>query len=165
MLYMKAVFIRSANVDALASEGEWVKRVVTTMFHPVGTCRMGQDARAVVDARLRVRGGDGLRVIDSSIMPKWQYQRPDPGARAPQRGDVGRGSEADLGSSGASRRGPTWIVIEGGTDHVALTSKCRVLANVQTLFRKIACSEPIRDGRLGELKGQDGFEAMVFGSL
>src|SRR5439155_8425942 len=52
-----------------AEIGEWVKRVVTTMFHPVGTCRMGQDARAVVDARLRVRGVDGLRVIDASIMP------------------------------------------------------------------------------------------------
>ncbi|WP_449470167.1 GMC family oxidoreductase [Sphingobium chungangianum] len=49
--------------------GEWVKRVVTTMWHPVGTCRMGQDERAVVDARLRVRGIDGLRVIDASIMP------------------------------------------------------------------------------------------------
>ena len=49
--------------------GEWVKSAVTTMFHPVGTCRMGQDARAVVDARLRVRGVDGLRVIDASIMP------------------------------------------------------------------------------------------------
>jgi choline dehydrogenase-like flavoprotein len=49
--------------------GEWVKGVVTTMWHPVGTCRMGKDARAVVDARLKVRGIGGLRVIDASIMP------------------------------------------------------------------------------------------------
>ncbi|MBO4220843.1 GMC family oxidoreductase [Bradyrhizobium neotropicale] len=57
------------HVQSDAEIGEWVKRVVTTMWHPVGTCRMGQDARAVVDARLRVRGVDGLRVIDASIMP------------------------------------------------------------------------------------------------
>ncbi|MFC7397274.1 GMC family oxidoreductase [Chelatococcus sp. GCM10030263] len=57
------------RIQTDAEIGEWVKRAVTTMWHPVGTCRMGQDERAVVDARLRVRGVDGLRVIDASIMP------------------------------------------------------------------------------------------------
>ena len=41
----------------------------STVFHPTSTCRMGQDAAAVVDERLRVRGFEGLRVIDASIMP------------------------------------------------------------------------------------------------
>jgi choline dehydrogenase len=42
----------------------------TTIFHPVGTCRMGHDATTVVDDELRVRGVDRLRVIDASIMPR-----------------------------------------------------------------------------------------------
>ena len=48
---------------------DYLKRSGQTSWHPIGTCRMGRDAMAVVDDRLRVHGLDGLRVVDSSVMP------------------------------------------------------------------------------------------------
>jgi choline dehydrogenase len=48
---------------------DWVKKAAETTYHPVGTCKMGSDAMAVVDAQLRVHGIEGLRVADASIMP------------------------------------------------------------------------------------------------
>ncbi|HWT10062.1 MAG TPA: GMC family oxidoreductase N-terminal domain-containing protein, partial [Roseomonas sp.] len=48
---------------------DWVRQAGETTYHPVGTCRMGQDGMAVVDARLKVHGIAGLRVADASIMP------------------------------------------------------------------------------------------------
>ncbi len=54
------------------SEAEWIDFVRTraeTVYHPVGTCRMGSDDDAVLDPQLRVRGVEGLRVVDASVMP------------------------------------------------------------------------------------------------
>jgi choline dehydrogenase len=48
----------------------FVRDAATTFFHPSGTCRMGQDDAAVTDAQLRVRGVQGLRIADSSVMPR-----------------------------------------------------------------------------------------------
>lgn len=48
---------------------EWARATAVTIYHPTGTCKMGVDKMAVVDARLNVRGVAGLRVADASIMP------------------------------------------------------------------------------------------------
>ena len=47
-----------------------MRQFVGTAMHPVGTCAMGTGPDAVCDARLRVRGIDGLRVADASVMPR-----------------------------------------------------------------------------------------------
>ncbi|MFT5173731.1 MAG: choline dehydrogenase [Gammaproteobacteria bacterium] len=56
---------RASDDEILA----WVKEVGETTYHPVGTCKMGQDPMAVVDDQLRVHGLEGLRVADASVMP------------------------------------------------------------------------------------------------
>lgn len=56
------------QTDAELIEG--AGQIASTIFHPVSTARMGTDAEAVVDERLRVRGVEGLRVVDASVMPR-----------------------------------------------------------------------------------------------
>ncbi len=53
-----------------AALAEWVRAKAETLYHPVGTCKMGVDELAVVDPELRVRGVPGLRVVDASILPR-----------------------------------------------------------------------------------------------
>ena len=48
----------------------WVRQFIGTAMHPVGSCAMGTGPEAVCDARLRVRGIEGLRIADASVMPR-----------------------------------------------------------------------------------------------
>lgn len=78
-LLQQAALARHGGVESPASRDaqsdeqieQFIRRHADTIYHPVGTCRMGPDpaAGAVVDARLRVHGVDGLRVVDASAMP------------------------------------------------------------------------------------------------
>jgi choline dehydrogenase len=69
--YAPSEFLPGANFQSDEELARAAGDIGTTIFHPVGTCRMGPDSdvRAVVDARLRVRGIERLRVVDASIMP------------------------------------------------------------------------------------------------
>ncbi|MEY2992151.1 MAG: hypothetical protein RI946_1545 [Pseudomonadota bacterium] len=60
---------QGVGVDDQDAILDWVRRTAVTIYHPTGTCKMGTDPMAVVDARLRVHGIGRLRVADASIMP------------------------------------------------------------------------------------------------
>jgi choline dehydrogenase-like flavoprotein len=59
----------TAGIDDDAAIRDVLRRRCDTVYHPVGSCRMGSDPASVVDPQLRVRGVEGLRVIDASVMP------------------------------------------------------------------------------------------------
>ena len=60
----------SAQAQTDAQIERFIRDHADTIYHPVGTCRMGSGALDVVDAQLRVHGLTGLRVVDASIMPR-----------------------------------------------------------------------------------------------
>ncbi|MEI2416939.1 GMC family oxidoreductase N-terminal domain-containing protein [Orrella sp. JC864] len=67
--YVQAELNPGPQVQTDAQWLEFARRTGQTIYHPIGTCRMGEDEHAVVDSRLRVRGLQGLRVADASVMP------------------------------------------------------------------------------------------------
>ena len=68
--YRGEEFMPGPKVQADAEIDAYHCAAGESIYHPVGTCKMGQDGMAVVDEALRVRGLDGLRVVDASIMPR-----------------------------------------------------------------------------------------------
>ena len=67
--YILEEYRPGSQVQSDAELLEFERTHGVTAFHPVGTCKMGHDALAVVDDRLRVHGIEALRVVDASIMP------------------------------------------------------------------------------------------------
>ncbi|MEO6299206.1 MAG: GMC family oxidoreductase N-terminal domain-containing protein [Paracoccaceae bacterium] len=67
--YIRETRFPNAAVKSQSDYEAYARQYGRTSYHPVGTCKMGSDDMAVVDPQLRVRGVDGLRICDSSIMP------------------------------------------------------------------------------------------------
>jgi choline dehydrogenase-like flavoprotein len=67
--YIRAIRFPDDQVRTQAQFEAYARQYGRTSYHPVGTCKMGVDAMAVVDPHLRVQGLDGIRICDSSVMP------------------------------------------------------------------------------------------------
>ncbi|QLK27739.1 choline dehydrogenase [Natrinema zhouii] len=67
--YRGAEVLPGPDAQSDAALIEHIRETAETLYHPVGTCKMGDDELAVVDDRLRVHGLEGLRVVDASVMP------------------------------------------------------------------------------------------------
>jgi choline dehydrogenase-like flavoprotein len=111
----------SAGVRDEAAIGAFIRQHADTIYHPVGTCRMGRGALDVVDEQLRVRGVEGLRVVDASIMPRHrrrQHQRAGDHDRR-EGGRPGQGGRAPPGRSHIGRTSPGlgWVSARSAEPH------------------------------------------------
>jgi choline dehydrogenase-like flavoprotein len=68
-LHSKQEVMPGKSVSSDSQIADFIRANAETIYHPVGTCRMGADQNSVVDPELKVRGVEGLRVVDASIMP------------------------------------------------------------------------------------------------
>ncbi len=68
-VYRGPELLPGADVQTDDEIDAWIRKTAETIYHPVGTCKMGMDENAVVDGELKVRGTEGLRVVDASVMP------------------------------------------------------------------------------------------------
>jgi choline dehydrogenase len=68
-LYRETEYAPGAEAQSDESIAEFIREYSATIYHPIGTCKMGNDALAVVDSELRVRGIQQLRVVDASVIP------------------------------------------------------------------------------------------------
>ena len=67
--HLKSEVLPGESVQSDADLIADIRARAETIYHPVGTCRMGMDTASVVDSQARVRGVHGLRVVDASVMP------------------------------------------------------------------------------------------------
>ena len=65
----KTAIKKKINIQEDHEIDDWISDTADTIFHPVGTCRMGSDRNAVVSGELKVNGINNLRVIDASVIP------------------------------------------------------------------------------------------------
>jgi choline dehydrogenase len=91
--------------DAEADLEAHVRQTCQTIYHPVGTCRMGAEPTSVVDPELRVRGVEGLRVVDASVMPSV----PRGNTNAPVIALAERAADVIAGRASTSGRASTYV--------------------------------------------------------
>jgi choline dehydrogenase-like flavoprotein len=68
--FLRGEHFPGPGVETQADLQDFVRAEARTGYHPAGTCRMGSDELSVLDTQLRVRGVDGLRIADNSVMPR-----------------------------------------------------------------------------------------------